>query len=102
MAGDSTPVSLEIALEQRCEKTHKPKGSVLFRRGEKATGIYVVLSGKVSLDLGFDTAFARSYGSGALLGLPATLTKRDYRSEEHTSELQSLRHLVCRLLLEKK
>src|SRR5258705_11790201 len=26
----------------------------------------------------------------------------DNRSEEHTSELQSLRHLVCRLLLEKK
>src|SRR5262245_65050209 len=24
------------------------------------------------------------------------------RSEEHTSELQSLRHLVCRLLLEKQ
>src|SRR5947199_3539860 len=27
---------------------------------------------------------------------------RIIRSEEHTSELQSLRHLVCRLLLEKK
>src|SRR5438045_6114519 len=27
---------------------------------------------------------------------------RPDRSEEHTSELQSLRHLVCRLLLEKK
>src|SRR5205814_8643827 len=27
---------------------------------------------------------------------------RVHRSEEHTSELQSLRHLVCRLLLEKK
>src|SRR5205814_5265751 len=27
---------------------------------------------------------------------------RRIRSEEHTSELQSLRHLVCRLLLEKK
>src|SRR5205814_10386958 len=27
---------------------------------------------------------------------------RNPRSEEHTSELQSLRHLVCRLLLEKK
>src|SRR5882724_6527811 len=26
--------------------------------------------------------------------------ERDLRSEEHTSELQSLRHLVCRLLLE--
>src|ERR1035438_3000697 len=34
----------------------------------------------------------------------ATSSKRyhDARSEEHTSELQSLRHLVCRLLLEKK
>src|SRR5262245_50543442 len=31
------------------------------------------------------------------LALPGVLA----RSEEHTSELQSLRHLVCRLLLEK-
>src|SRR5262245_33430204 len=31
-------------------------------------------------------------------GTPAS----PFRSEEHTSELQSLRHLVCRLLLEKK
>src|SRR5438874_10398217 len=29
-------------------------------------------------------------------------TRRDKRSEEHTSELQSRRDLVCRLLLEKK
>src|SRR5262245_64670590 len=44
--------------------------------------------------------------------LVVTVNKRDketvapllveFRSEEHTSELQSLRHLVCRLLLEKK
>src|SRR5687768_18335527 len=27
---------------------------------------------------------------------------RDFRSDEHTSELQSRLHLVCRLLLEKK
>src|SRR5437899_13099131 len=31
-----------------------------------------------------------------------TVSRRGSRSEEHTSELQSLRHLVCRLLLEKK
>src|SRR5439155_24604866 len=30
------------------------------------------------------------------------LVKSDVRSEEHTSELQSRGHLVCRLLLEKK
>src|ERR1035441_316837 len=32
----------------------------------------------------------------------STRTSSVKRSEEHTSELQSLRHLVCRLLLEKK
>src|SRR5207244_13175009 len=31
-----------------------------------------------------------------------TLRRRSARSEEHTSELQSPDHLVCRLLLEKK
>src|ERR1039458_1930527 len=31
-----------------------------------------------------------------------TLTAPAQRSEEHTSELQSLRHFVCRLLLEKE
>src|SRR2546422_5138784 len=30
------------------------------------------------------------------------LVEKDPRSEEHTSELQSRLHLVCRLLLEKK
>src|SRR5689334_23950644 len=37
--------------------------------------------------------------------MPFTRTKRlngGFRSEEHTSELQSQFHLVCRLLLEKK
>src|SRR2546422_8637899 len=33
---------------------------------------------------------------------PAGIPPGDVRSEEHTSELQSRLHLVCRLLLEKK
>src|SRR5258708_29844196 len=37
---------------------------------------------------------------GSIVGTPSTVTTR--RSEEHTSELQSPDHLVCRLLLEKK
>src|SRR5690625_6956933 len=40
-------------------------------------------------------------GSGSLLA-GAGLAARVGRSEEHTSELQSRGHLVCRLLLEKK
>src|SRR5687767_15237620 len=35
-------------------------------------------------------------------GAPADAPARVPRSEEHTSELQSLAYLVCRLLLEKK
>src|SRR5256884_7021709 len=42
-----------------------------------------------------------AFGEVRDLVTAATL-KREYRSEEHTSELQSRLHLVCRLLLEKK
>src|SRR5258708_15517301 len=56
-----------------------------------------------------EIAFHRAYGPG----IEATLTYeynatpgagplQTLRSEEHTSELQSPDHLVCRLLLEKK
>src|SRR5205814_10601289 len=48
-------------------------------------------------DLDLDRG-AGGRGAGFLLGLGRLLAAR---SEEHTSELQSLRHLVCRLLLEK-
>src|SRR5205814_10132906 len=52
----------------------------------------------------------RARGPGAGHGDPRSALARSGgrapprrgRSEEHTSELQSLRHLVCRLLLEKK
>src|SRR5690625_5343792 len=38
----------------------------------------------------------------AQVGAIAVLGMEENRSEEHTSELQSRGHLVCRLLLEKK
>src|SRR5437899_8732154 len=44
----------------------------------------------------------RLHGADELHRTGAGRPLRDLRSEEHTSELQSLRHLVCRLLLEKK
>src|SRR3989441_5657632 len=40
--------------------------------------------------------------TGALVAPDLARTARGTRSEEHTSELQSLAYLVCRLLLEKK
>src|SRR5579872_7580077 len=43
----------------------------------------------------------RAVGMGAQLPRPGS-ADAGLRSEEHTSELQSRPHLVCRLLLEKK
>src|SRR5687767_15627948 len=43
---------------------------------------------------------ANLYGDPSKPGLYAYILKRPPRSEEHTSELQSLAYLVCRLLLE--
>src|SRR2546422_2733894 len=56
------------------------------------------------------TTLFRSHHLGAvgpdtpeqLLGQLACALRINHRSEEHTSELQSRLHLVCRLLLEKK
>src|SRR2546425_1492292 len=43
-----------------------------------------------------------SQTSGICLRAISSMTRSPTRSEEHTSELQSLAYLVCRLLLEKK
>src|SRR3989449_3003048 len=52
--------------------------------------------GDADLAVPRDPAAARQVPQSALTG------GQDSRSEEHTSELQSRLHLVCRLLLEKK
>src|SRR5205809_6171642 len=45
----------------------------------------------------------RAQSSSRFVGVDWSITANlDERSEEHTSELQSRLHLVCRLLLEKK
>src|SRR5690625_5906483 len=41
-------------------------------------------------------------GDVPVIGLVPKILNLTFRSEEHTSELQSRGHLVCRLLLEKK
>jgi CRP-like cAMP-binding protein len=78
MADKTVSAHLQQVLEQLSEKVRKPKSTVLFRRGEKAFGMFVILSGKVSLDFGVDSVFGRLYGPGALVGLPSTLTRRNY------------------------
>src|SRR5258706_6680136 len=74
------------------------------------TTIGTPLSGAASLCQRFIAACQRSrnasprdlYVAAFAPSSSARRERRDVRSEEHTSELQSLTNLVCRLLLEKK
>src|SRR2546429_6377596 len=56
----------------------------------------------------YTTLFRSNFGDGLFYAVCSSLPERwakrfgVARSEEHTSELQSRLHLVCRLLLEKK
>src|SRR5258708_31589701 len=65
-----------------------PSAAFLADRAVGATGSVVVVSMEGTRPL--------------LVEVQALVTPSNFRSEEHTSELQSPDHLVCRLLLEKK
>src|SRR5258708_31331374 len=74
-------------------------------------GYVPVRIGTLSRSLMFFTvAFSGTMGYFPLIGMfpdglirfAAEIDGEKHRSEEHTSELQSPDHLVCRLLLEKK
>src|SRR2546429_2197153 len=67
--------------------------TTLFRSVLLAWGVVLVVTIVLCID-----PESRDY----LLGHGRTLSIVSTRSEEHTSELQSRLHLVCRLLLEKK
>src|SRR5687768_17862604 len=73
--------------------------TTLFR-----SDVVVVERGVVALDVasgGGEVLRSRQSEAGAVLKRVDAL-HQTLRSEEHTSELQSRLHLVCRLLLEKK
>src|SRR2546425_6786251 len=81
-----------LALAQEATKPGEMKQET--PKAEKASPKAVSLSGKVSAD---GTTFVDKDNKSWTVTNPEAL-----RSEEHTSELQSLAYLVCRLLLEKK
>src|SRR5438045_4372903 len=68
------------------------RGSSIHEHFHPQEEVYEVVEGELEITIDGVTEVARP---GMVAIVPS-------RSEEHTSELQSLRHLVCRLLLEKK
>src|SRR5437870_7695880 len=83
-----------------------PLDLALFFFTEPPPTEFYTLSLHDALPIYFDGALDALRGlalaAGRALALGETRLERFHRSEEHTSELQSRGHLVCRLLLEKK
>src|SRR5215510_16480530 len=75
--------------------------SFFFFFNDTATTEIYTLSLHDALPICAGGARGRGHRRAALRRVAAR-TRRLHRSEEHTSELQSRGHLVCRLLLEKK
>src|SRR5258706_9879520 len=74
----------------------------MIRRPPRSTLFpYTTLFRSIDSKLVTSGSSQKSYLSGAYRHMLGT-TPDAHRSEEHTSELQSLTNLVCRLLLEKK
>src|SRR2546425_3481670 len=58
--------------------------------------------GEINSFSGIGAPFTGPYRQAVEMAVEEVNAKGGVRSEEHTSELQSLAYLVCRLLLEKK
>ena len=71
---------LRAELEGLATVISKPKGTILFRRGDDASGVFLVRRGLVNLGLDFETPVypERTLGAGAIAGLPATVSGKPY------------------------
>src|SRR5438874_9993012 len=79
----------------------EPADDVLVALSVRARDSYEQLAPALRETTGIDIGFWRS-GIAVVAFDEAAADRLKERSEEHTSELQSRRDLVCRLLLEKK
>jgi CRP-like cAMP-binding protein len=79
---------LRFELNRVAAASHKKKGTVLFRRGDPANGVFLIRKGKVNLHLDGKTRLypPRILGRGAIIGLPATLCGETYSLTAEVSE----------------
>ena len=95
---------LREELERLSTIVKKPKGSILFRRGDKPVGLFLMRKGRVGLCLDCKTKAypVRKLGPGAIVGLPGSVSGKPYSMTAEVlqdSELAFVpRHLVVSCL----
>src|SRR5690625_6747570 len=70
--------------------------------GSRASAMAIITRWRIPPDSSWGKALMRLRSTPTSSSSSSQRRRRSSRSEEHTSELQSRGHLVCRLLLEKK
>src|SRR5215831_7474422 len=80
MPGTKLSPELSKALRAASKSVKKEKGSILFRAGARASGAFLVRSGRVQLQLEGAAGLypTRVLGPGSILGLPATVSGEPY------------------------
>src|SRR5262245_51002424 len=91
--------SFETEIQRLCDQLRKSVACVEARQSGKPA---LVGAGVIADSAGFVVTTASVVRGADSVRVRIVDRGELGRSEEHTSELQSLRHLVCRLLLENK
>src|SRR2546429_20634 len=80
----------------------RPPRSTLFPYTTLFRSLVALVFASIVMDVALENVPKDETSAITVRGSPGPLLSVGARSEEHTSELQSRLHLVCRLLLEKK
>src|SRR5690625_6390390 len=100
-----------LRIQQLCESDvdtteehslHGPSAQSYFPHGVEIQVLFLVALGLIRKLKQCVVRLIEQFSQANLQVLPSFTSQLMHRSEEHTSELQSRGHLVCRLLLEKK
>ena len=91
---------LQDVIHRNSETIHAEPGVTLFREGEKVRGMYLIVSGKVDLQLhsaGMVT-LVRHASPGCLLGVPASINQHPYSLTAQVRESAELRFVPIKVL----
>ncbi len=102
MATFVVSADLKMEFEKLSSAVSKRKGTVLFRRGDPASGLFLVRKGKVTLELeSAERVYpTRILGPGSVAGLPASVSGAAYSLTAKVAEDSELGYIAREKLIQ--